>query len=546
MAAQIPYRANLTTGFLPFLVSVQGQTVIVAGRDNNITPQDSILPGEGAANRDKGFPSVSYMHNVFPTNTGFKSIGFARQVDGISNDNFQNCFILRDVDENVFLYAPVSGKHYVWNAQTMTWTASSSAIISSSTLVTIAYINGHTYIFFEKIGMFEYNKTTGNLDAVVLTGVTATLLTGICAAKGYLMAWDDFTVYRSQPLSILNFTPDPSLGSGSSIPQDIKGKIVACLPITDGFIIYCTKNAVAASFQNNIQYPFQYKEVAGSGGILDPTMVTWTANLGTHYAWTSNGFQQINKVQAQQLFPEVTDFLTAQVYETFNTTTRKLEVTKVSFPLAVKMALVQDRYLCISYGIDNLTDALVLDLAYKRWGKLKFDHVAIFEYRQPNLFSSVRWQDLGNITWEQLGNTAWQDFSTGFVTYDNPNQVIALLKKNGEIHIVELDNVSEDETGLILLGKYQFVRDRWLTLESVSVQNSTPYSDQIKIYDLPTYDGMTFKDAVEGVEDPDDEPLGTIVNFFFPGTEGWNHTVAIEGTFSLSDLQLMFTPSSHT
>lgn len=538
--SQITYRANLTTGFLPFLVSLQGQTVIVPRQDQNITPRDQILSGEGAADRDRGFPQVSYMHNVFPTNVGFKSVGFLQKIAGISVETFQDVFILRDINENKFLYSPVSQKHYIWDGTVQTWRESNATILSSSGIVTIAYLNGNTYIFFSKVGCYQYDTTTKTLLPVVLIGVVAANLNGICASNGYLIAWDDFTVYRSQPLSVLNFTPDTTQGSGSSIPNDINGKIICCLPITAGFIIYCTKNSVSASFQNNIQYPFIYKEIEGSGGISSPSQVTWTANLGLHYVWSINGLLALNKAKATQVFPEVTDFLTARQYETFNTTTNTLEVTKLTAPLIVRLALVEDRFLVISYGINIFTDAFIHDLGYKRWGKVKIDHVAAFQYFQPNIYGDITWAGLGTLTWADLGNTSWADLHTGIQTQEATNEVIAFLQKDGTVKTVVIDMVSENEMGVLLLGKYQFYRSNFLVLDEVEVQNTR--QGQFELLDLATIDGTTFLTAEALFFD--DTVIGNL-SHYYAAIEARNHTLGLKGTFDICDVELTFHTGGH-
>lgn len=545
MSDQIAYRANLTVGFMPFLSSMQGQTVIVPKQDQNVTPRDSVLSGETQADRDRGFPQAYYMHNVFPTNYGYKSIGFLEKIAGINVETFNEIFILRDVNENKFLYSPVSGKHYVFDGTVGAWTASSAQIISSSGNVTVAYINGATYICFQGIGIFQYDTVTKLLVAVVLTGITATLINGITSSNGFLIAWDNLTVYRSQATSVLNFTSDPFLGSGSSIPNDIKGTIVCCLPITDGFIIYCTKNSVGASFQNNIQYPFIYKEVKGSGGIQSPAQVTWAANLGVHYVWSLNGLLQLNKTVAMQVFPEVTDFLTAKQYESYDLATNTLSIVNTTDPLLVRLALISDRYLVISYGITSYTDALVHDLGYHRWGKVKIDHVAAFEWYQPNLYGNVTWNDFGELAWADLGNTSWADLANGLATSEAANEIVAFVQNDGRIITLTLDNVSSADTGILILGKYQFTRDRFLVLDEVAIQTAPPNNLDFTVVDLYTLDGKNYQPAIPLFPDPDNNPTGNYVNFF-SDIEAKNHSLCLQGNFNICDLEFLFHLGGHS
>lgn len=541
--AQITYRGNLTVGYNPFLVSLQGQTVIIPKIDQNVTTADTVLTGEGNSDRDRGFPQVAYMHNVLPTKQGFKSVGYNNKIAGLPSVNsFQDIFTLRDINENKFFYSPVSGKHYVFDGTVGVWSPASSTIISSSGLITVAYLNGNTYIFFQGIGCYQYDTVSKTLLPVVFIGINAPALNGICASNGYLIVWDNFNVYRSQPLAVLNFTPDPTQGSGGSIPNDINGQIICCLPIADGFIVYCAKNAVAASFQNNIQYPFIYKEVKGSGGISTPTQVTWTANLGLHYVWSTNGLQTVNKLQATQVFPEVTDFLTSKIYETFDTTLIQLIVTKLASNLAVKLSLISDRYFVISYGVQQglYTDALIYDMGYKRWGKVKITHVTAFQYYTPNTYGEITWNLLSSLAWQDLGNASWQDLFTGIKTTEQPNDVIAFLQVDGTIQTLALDMVTQNELGVILLGKYQYIRSNWLILDEVTIQNVTVA--QFALYDLPTYNGITFQAAQPLFLDPDNNgDLG----HYYSAIEASNHTLAGIGTFDWCDFELTFHLGGH-
>lgn len=542
---QIQYRGNLTTAFLPFLVNLQGQTVIVPKQDQNVTPRIPTLAGEDNSARDYGFPQVSYIHNVFPTQTGMKSIGFKKREEGINVDTFTDIFILIDPDDNRTLYSPAQGGNYTLEEPLGAWHSSSGITPTDTSLCTVAYLNGHTYIFFSEVGMFEYNNATQVLDPVVLTGITAGDMRGICASNGYLIAWDYFTVYRSQPTDPLNFTSDPSLGSGSSIPNDIKGRIVVCLPISDGFIIYCLRNAVAASFQNNIQYPFQYKEVKGSSGITHPSKVSWSANLGSHYAWTIDGFQQVNKLNATLIFPEVTDFLTSHQYESYDVGTNTLNITQLTDNFLVRVAVVGNRYVILSYGVVEFTDALVLDLSYRRWGKVHLLHTAAFEFIEGINYAGYSWSDFGAQTWADQGILTWADFTVSKIPIDPTNDTFAFLQKDGTVWILVLNTSAEGAEGVMLLGKYQFMRDRWLNLDGVSIQNGTPNdSTKFKMYDLPSYDGMNFEEAVPLFMDPDNKLDRTLVNTF-ADIEAKNHTISIQGDFGIADINLTFHLSSH-
>jgi hypothetical protein len=207
--------------------------------------------------------------------------------------------------------------------------------------------------------------------------------------------------------------------------------------------------------------------------------------------------------------------------------------------------MVADRYLAISYGVNSFTDILVNDLAYKRWGKLQIPHVAVFEYYQPNYYGAVTWNAFGTITWDQLGNTSWADLVSGLDTVDLANETFAVIQSDGTVYTAVLDNVAENESGVLLLGKYQFLRDRWLTLDEVAIKNVKPLTPgQFQLLCLPTLDGDTFETAVTGFEDPTNKPNGKYANYYF-SHEGKNHTLVLKNTFNISDLEMVFHVSGH-
>jgi hypothetical protein len=335
---------------------LHGRTVVIPGKDQQFNTQ--VLQNPVDEDKDKGNPQAYYFHNVMPTGWGLQSVGYTDRISGIGSSEFDGIYVLRDIDENKFLFSPAGGKNYVF---------------------------------------------------------------------------------------------DGDVGSG--IPEDIKGKIVVCLPITNGFIIYCTKNAVGASFSQNVRYPFVFKEVESSAGIASMDHISWQDNANFHYAWTQAGLQKVNKSKAELVFPEISDFLASKKFETFNETTFTLEITKLTSQFKLKLAIIGRRYFAISYGITELTHVLVYDVALKRWGKLKIDHVAVFEYSIPNLYGDITWDMLQDLTWDDLGDTTWDDLGSQVRTLEQAKETLAILAKDGSIVTVNFDQAHTNDDGILILGK---------------------------------------------------------------------------------------------
>lgn len=537
--SQITYSANLAADDFPLLSQLQSRTVIVGKIDQDYELE---VNSSQKLQKERRLPQAYYAHDVMPSGQGYQSIGYLPKIaKHPTATDFKGAFVLRDPSENKTLYSPAAGRNYVWDRNFNEWRSINPISAVETNLVTVAYLNGETYIFYEKTGCFKYNKATQLFDSVVLIGLVVANINGICAAQGFLLAWDDLNfIYRSQPASPLNFTPDSALGSGAGIPEDIRGKIVVVLPIANGYIVYTTANMVAAVFQTNIRYPFNYKEISGSSGIVSPDHVSWRDNVGDHYAWTIAGLQKVNKSQAIPIFPEVTDFLIAKIFEDYNTTTDLFEVTKLTAQLNVQVTVVGSRYVVISYGItDSLfTHAIVYDLAFKRFGKVKINHIACFTYVVPNLSGDITWDMLDGLSWDDLGDTTWMDLETQLRTEETPKEILGFLGINGLVSIVNFDLIQINNMGVVVFGKYQYVRERLLTLDSVDLENIDVGANFLLTH-LVSIDGKstTFKNnlflklSVDGLRS---------YNTIRPQNTGKNHTLIGKGTFNLTSMELKF------
>lgn len=535
--AQIPFRANLANDDFPLLSALQGRTVIVGKNDQDYELE---INSQNKLQREKQIPQAYYVHNVMPSGQGYQSIGYIDKIAAhASATDFQGAFIIRDPDENKSLFSPSAGKNYIFDRNLNAWASVSPIIGAENALCTVAYVAGETYIFYKKIGCFKYNKITRVLDSVTLTGLVVTSINGICSANGFLLAWDDMNfVYRSQIADPLNFTPDISLGSGAAIPEDIKGKIVVILPIANGYIVYTTANAVAAIFQQNTRYPFIYREIEGSSGVVSPEHVSWQDNLGEHYAWTIAGMQKINKSKAIPIFPEISDFLVAKVFEDYNTITDSFSITKLGSQLKVHLTVVGARFVVISYGIESglFTHAIIHDLAFKRFGKLKIDHVDCFTYFVPNLSGEITWEMLDAVSWDDLGDTSWEELGFQISTQETPKEILAFMARDGSVKVANFDLNHTGDTGVIVLGKYQFVRERLMAIDEIHIEN---VDDNVN-FDLTILSSQDGKNISKKTAPFLSINTGQYRKYLCNNIIGKNHSLAFKGTFHMHSLEMFF------
>lgn len=539
--SQQQHRANLASDDIPLLSAFQGQTVLVGKFDQDY--ELSTNPNNPTRlQKEKQTAQAYYGHNIMPTGKGYQSVGYTEKVAAkVDTIDFRGMYVLRDPLENKTFYSPSGGKNYFFDRNTGVWVSISPLIGQENTLVTVSYLNGETYIFYSKLGCFKYNKTTKTFDVVILIGLVINQINGICSANGFLLAWDDTnTVYRSQSAAPLNFTPDPGLGSGAGIPEEIKGKIVVLLPISNGFIVYTTANAVAAIFQQNIRYPFIYKEITGSNGIQSPDQVSWTDNFGEHFVWSKAGLLRVNKSAATPFYPEITDFLVAKVFEDYDTATDTFVVTKLTSQLRVKLTLIGSRFLIISYGVDvsSFTHAIVFDLAFKRFGKLKITHVDCFNYAVPNLSGEITWEMLGDLTWADLGDTTWFDLGVnGVKTSETPKEILGFINMEGQVQIVNFDLAHTGDSGVLVLGKYQFTRNRLLVIDDVAFENADSDANLI-VKILSSTDGKNTDLVTTPYLNINTDKFRQYLAA--KGVVGKNHSIVALGTFNLTSLELTF------
>lgn len=507
---QYAARVNLSAANYPFSSSFWGRTVIVGGLDMNFNRQ---VQSTEDSDKDRGIPQIFYGHNVVPTGQGFQSIGYDSVIAGLVGvTSFDSAINIKDINDNNFLYSlglsdAGGAQNFIFDASIVpnTWASVSPFMAGTFTkrpTVSTAYIRGNQYIFFEKIGCFQYQNIAGvqSLVPVVLAGLVATNIIGITQSNGYMIAYDGRTIYWSNATLETDFVPSLSTGAGSGAVTDAKGRIIGCLPLINGFVIYTVKNAIGASYSGNIRFPFTLKEIAGSNGITDIEQVTFEANSAFHYALTSAGVQKVNKIEATELFPELSDFLAGEIFEDFDEILIQFSLSYLTKQVRTKIAFVGSRYLVISYGISSgsFTHALAYDFALKRWGKFKIMHVDCFEFVVPNFYGTRTYAQLLGNTYIALTGTSYSQLSTQQSTTQLPKKNIGFLLNDGTVKIVNFDFGSATHDGVLALGKFQHERTRRIVHQTSEWENRVQGAN-FNYYILPTDDGKNFLPAISPI-----------------------------------------------
>jgi hypothetical protein len=569
--AQVTYRANLSAKSFPFISDNWGRTIIVPQYDNTYS---RAVASNSDADQDIGIPQIFYCHNVMPTAQGFQSVGYSTVLNPAAVSTFLRTFLLRAPgDTKAYLGITSTGQFYI-NTGTG-WVLKGT--YPAGAFVTVAYVSGISYIYIDTYGCIRYNFSTGAFVAVTLTGLSTTNVKGIASSTGYLIAWSKpiagvsktFTTTQDSPiltgvdtsgialyqavtgpdipdgcyvidivantsitlnnpatnsasgtyvfaelpaslawsstLDPTDFTPSLATGAGGGAIEAAKGAITFCADHALGFIVYTATNAIAALYSNNFRYPFNFKEIVSAGGVTSPELLAIEADSGNHYAYTSSGFQLISTARAQTVIPELTDFIAGGVFEDYDETTDTFIQTNVTTAMAKAVNIISDRYLLVSYGLTSLTHTLVFDLAQKRFGKFKIPHVSTVEYQLPSV-----------------------------ATAETPRRSIGFLQADGTVRVVDFTPQAANSSGVIALGKYQFVRSRLLQLDEIQVENVI----------LPaTFQCIAFS-ALDGKNTQKYTPTlldqAGKLNTYGARINALNHSLVFKGSFQLNSLILTF------
>lgn len=543
--AKLRFKGALNAASFPMVSILQSRTVLQPGLDVNARPPRA---ASAADDYDLQVPQLLYCENVVPTGEGLQSIGYERVIAGLPGvTGFDQAITLRDEAENNFILSPAGGLNYIFTANAGVWESVDPIVGAEGKLVTRAYVNGRTFVCYEGLGVYEYDATLGTFSKLTLQGLADADVRGIGGSSNYLIAFTDLTVHWSSLVDPVDFVPSLTTGAGFAIPQDVKGRITALLGIAGGYIVYTTKNAVAAVYTNNTRAPFTFKEVANAGGILSYEQVTSEQNAGPHYAWTTGGLQKITIQGSEAVSAEASDFLAGKMWEYWDYTAKRLQQVYSSdaeFP--VKVAFISSRWLVVSYntgaGVGVFNYALIYDVVLKRWGKVKIDHVDCFYYPYPNLFGDLTYDDLNNTSYDQLNNTSYDDLSTG-VASDPPSKLcVGFLASNGAIDIMQMDyNKITQQLGIVIFGKFQSKRSRLITIQQCDIegvyQDSFTQQPQFQIFAAASLDGykpdsifpMTLLKA------------GSKFAKFAKRLTGMNVSLILLGTFALSTYLLEVT-----
>ena len=518
--AQIPYRSNLQSMTFPLLSELSGRTVINPQTDNTY---QRFMSSDGQSPVDTGIPSIFYCHNVMPSTYGWQSVTYYNAYNppaGPTNLDFERTELIycgqtvagggvtgTGSKTYISIVGTGGGAVYALAPGFGTWIQVAGApVLPAGCVISVATINGVSYIYFSNVGCYIYNNNSNTLIPRTLAGLNAAEIIGIVAANGYLNAFTLTGVAWSSTVNVEDFVPSDTSGAGGGQVQEAKGDIVTAVATSLGYILYTKENAVSAIYSGNSSFPWNFKAIPASGGISSVDVVSQQQAAGYQQVYSTNGMQQVAHQRCNTVVPNITDFIAGNVFEDFDSSTNTFTVSKFDWAMRKKLAVVADRYVVISYGQfpnADLTHALVLDLAQTRMGKLKITHTSCFELRSLN----------SQVT-------------------ELPRDSLAFLQKDGTIKVIDFSLMQAAPDAVLIMGKFQYVRQKMLELNFLEVEN-VEVGDNFTALALPSLNGKNFGTAIPGYL------LETAENyrkFSWDGAIGVNVSWLFKGTFNINSL----------
>lgn len=453
-------RAPARTGYFPLRSDL--------GRGSLMLPKADIKPDK----LEMPTPQPIFISNMLPTTDGYASAyWYPRTIGGSYSapDQYlppdygswdQVPVILRDENDNIAqLFFKPNGQCYLVNGNHIR-PKLLGTFPTNGTNITTSYLKDVSLLHIPYSGTYQFDTATETLVPATLKGLSPNAILGITAASGATIAYDTDSIYWSSFDDGLDFQVSATTGAGSTKILDLRGPIVACKPISNGFMIYTTRNVVAAIWSGQ-DIPWVFREVKNSAGIEKLCHITQDTNTGYHIAWTSNGLMQIGVSEAVIIFPELTEYINEGTWEQpwgpasagqgFGSQLMPNSGDLVDEPIVgsmqrgrpfnVNIQHIGGRYLCISYGRPDIAltgydvaprsdlnaAVLIYDAIVKDWGKLVRYHAYMYQNPAMAAFNAKTWNDLSALTWNDLANTTWNDFFQSSGATQDPSRLLGMF-----------------------------------------------------------------------------------------------------------------------
>lgn len=509
------YRANLSAAIYPMTLSDAGRTVINPQADQNF---DRRVDPAGEQ-KDAGIPQALYLENVMPTINGYQSFGYVAKPDLPANGGTQVLVkAVRKIGDYIVLFREglSSFRDVISNSADLSksWAITTGTIpniIGNEDKVFVAEIVGLTYVFIPgQLYSVAFDALTAKatFTSVTLTGAPPLgTIKSICSSYNYLILLEDTgRVYWSSTTTPTNFTASLVTGAGSEVPNGVKGTPQFMLESPEGFYIYYSDSVIFAKYTGNSRYPWKFFPVSDSGGYSNLSNVAGGITSNIQYTIDkSRKIQLISGAESKVVAPELSSYLERKRYRDVYTpeTSTFSKAVFSALESDYKIFYVEDRYL-IAYVAYTW---IIYDTLLQRYGKLFVRASYVYGVAGKLYFIPG-------------------DISTNITPYEGT---------------FDLYNEDAEYPCYAMFGKFQYIRDRFIELNSIDIESDRDEDfypdlpDNITVKIFPTLDGNNFT-AAKTLTTTSEKDLVT-ANCRVTGK---NISVMLEGAFMVNTIVLDF------
>jgi hypothetical protein len=549
--AKVIASATLAATIMPLLSRHVRQPVMVGKHDINFSRHIDQNPKDEG--NDTTVPSILFGENIVPTTSGYKSVTFTQVMEALPAGEEVVAVHLAvgeasGVEPYSFILLITYGSslsangyryHVFWQddfggIQSIVDNGFGTAAYDGPK-ISVATIKNRTFSLFDTVGgNFYFEHTYIGMFSASMYGLPAEVR-GIFAASGYMLAWDDSSIYWSALEDPTDFVPSDVTGAGGTRIVDLLGRIKFCKATQGGFIVYGDLNCVFAQASNDFRFPFIFKAVPYLVGIADRNDVSYGASM-EHVVKSGSAIYKLSKAQVTPAFQDFYTFLSSKKGERFIDEGYILE----EYPLDntdVMFTVVDGSATVLSYKSEAAEeyDYALIDFSnLGRQGKVKVAHSFVITWPFDSVVTSLLVTGLGDDLVSEFEETLVSELGESYTITEGIN-VICFVAKDGSMKLL-LDLADAPANGTIILGPFQLVRENTAELTRVEATVATIGGTSCAV--LTSITGDRHDMATDLLSKTQ---LGKKVRYNSRVT-GLNHSICIQGAFDLSSVLLELVP----
>lgn len=522
--AQRRLNIDLQEEIFPVLSSMVGDGVIVPDFDQSIKKPE-LLWVENILPISRGYASISRTNVVSPTI-------FPAGLLDLNAPARTNVYVVQNA-ERTSTYLLVYGLyHYIFDSLNNTWILAAT-VGDAEIMTSVFFFRGRSYIYHPSIGVKGLDNAGTGYEDITLEGLNLANIRTMTTAGNYIVAADADTIYWGAPLNPFYFTPAGegiNANAGSTKASAIRGSINIMVSSNKGCIIYTSVNALEMAYTGNAGAPFRFIEILNSSGVYWTEHVTGESNIGIHFLWSDTGVSRVAEGRANPSFPEISDFLAGHVLEDYDPVTGQITQTD-TVGLEVKIALVTNRFFIISFGeIGKIKkQAFFYDIVLQRWGKLKIDHLDIFDLNLPERPAAPDADSFDS----NIDDEA-QDYPDTYAYQllpGNPDEnfragKFGILTSEGAIQEINISDTVSYTDGMLIFTGMAVTRNRWSEIFEAQAKGK---NGDLEISIRSELSDGIYTDWVDFTYYPE-------LKKYLNNTVGSTHQIRVQGPMHLSSL----------